>query len=131
MAVPVSKTYAEWAVSTFVLAVGQIGYDSTNDRCRIGNGVDYFVSLPIAGIGTEFIDNQTNGTQQVKIVSPLSAFGEIITAKNRNGEIGTDLIQSDLAHSRFNNIAGHYEYEHGAQSAGQENTQRKERGFRP
>lgn len=39
MAVPVSKTYAEWAVSTFVLAVGQIGYDSTNDRARIGNGL--------------------------------------------------------------------------------------------
>lgn len=54
MAVPVSKTYAQWAVSTFVLEVGQIGYDSTNDRCRIGNGIDYFINLPIQGIGGDY-----------------------------------------------------------------------------
>jgi hypothetical protein len=45
MAVPVSKTYAEWELSTFVLAVGQIGYDSTNNEHRIGNGIDTFFNL--------------------------------------------------------------------------------------
>lgn len=54
MAAPVSKTYAQWAVSTFVLEVGQIGYDSTNDVSRIGNGIDYFVNLPLSSLTSDF-----------------------------------------------------------------------------
>ena len=64
MAVPVSKTYAEWAVSTFVLAVGQIGYDSTNDVVRIGNGVNYFLDLQVQGSDAivNGLLNSDNGT---------------------------------------------------------------------
>jgi hypothetical protein len=53
MAVAVSKTYAEWAVSTFVLAVGQIGYDSTNKINKIGNGIDLFKNLAASNLPTQ------------------------------------------------------------------------------
>lgn len=62
MAAPVSKTYAQWAVSTFVLEVGQIGYDSTNDVSRIGNGIDYFVNLPLSSLTSDFSKQSTVDT---------------------------------------------------------------------
>jgi len=103
MAVPVSKTYAEWAVSTFVLAVGQIGYDSTNDVVRIGNGIDYFIDLPITSANettsvmygttdinaTKALASTAEGHLEVAIHSPRLPFGSV------HAEKLTPIFQSD------------------------------------
>lgn len=50
--VPVQEkrdTAANWAASTDALLSGQIGYDITNGRFKIGNGADLWVDLPDPG----------------------------------------------------------------------------------
>lgn len=42
----ISMTSAQWGTSSDVLNVGEIGYDSTNKRVKVGDGTSTWSSLP-------------------------------------------------------------------------------------
>lgn len=48
---PRTGTAAEWAASTLVLGDGEVGFDSTGNVLRIGNGVDVWSALGVVAGG--------------------------------------------------------------------------------
>ena len=82
-----------WAESNPILAQGEIGYDITTKKCKIGDGVNHWNDLPFFALqGDEFaemINYETRITNKPKIESH-----ELIGNKTFE-ELGISSIEAD------------------------------------
>lgn len=94
-----TDTAAGWALGNRVLALGEVGYDSTNNELRAGNGIDLWASLtPIAGDASGTVDQTARDLAQ----QALSAAGEKYTKPST----GIPQLDLDSATSGKINAAG-------------------------
>lgn len=80
-----SGTASDWAVSTVILGVGQLAWETDNLVLRIGNGVDLEPNLPIIarsadGTATPIIDDSDAGVSGSTVWSSLNTQAKIAAA---------------------------------------------------
>lgn len=92
-----TDTAANWAAGDRVLALGEVGYDSTNNQLRAGNGVDLWSALPpIAANASGTVDQTARDLAQ----SALNA----ATAKYTKP--GAGIPDTDLASTFIKTVNG-------------------------
>jgi hypothetical protein len=91
-------TEAEWLTEDPVLMEGEVGVDTTNDQFRIGDGVNNWDDLPVAGVTAGgLLDGDINFAGYKAISPQIKAYTEtVIAGVESSGDVTLDIEDGNI-----------------------------------